>query len=131
MKPSNLNLPADCRGVGEILARIGEKWSVLTIMYLGEGPKRFSELRRLIGGISQKMLTTTLRALERDGFVTRTVFPTIPPQVEYELTEMGHDLLVPVGALGEWARRNQARVERSRQRYDSRRQEAPRAVRAI
>lgn len=131
MKPSNLNLPADCRGVGEILARIGEKWSVLTIMYLGEGPKRFSELRRLIGGISQKMLTTTLRALERDGFVTRTVFPTIPPQVEYELTEMGHDLLVPVGALGEWARRNQARVERSRQRYDSRRQEAPPAVRAI
>lgn len=131
MKPSNLNLPADCRGVGEILARIGEKWSVLTIMYLGEGPKRFSELRRLIGGISQKMLTTTLRALERDGFVTRTVFSTIPPQVEYELTEMGHDLLVPVGALGEWARRNQARVERSRQRYDSRRQEAPPAVRAI
>ncbi len=131
MKPSNVNLPADCRGVGEILARIGEKWSVLTIMYLGEGPKRFSELRRLIGGISQKMLTATLRGLERDGFVTRTVFPTIPPQVEYDLTDLGHELLVPVGALGDWARRNQARVERSRQRYDSRLAEPPRAIRAV
>lgn len=131
MKPSNLNLPADCRGVSEILARIGEKWSVLTIMYLGEGPKRFSELRRLIGGISQKMLTATLRGLERDGFVTRTVFPTIPPQVEYELTDLGSDLLVPVGALGEWARRNQSRVERSRQRFDSRQKEPARAIRAV
>ncbi|MGH6989983.1 MAG: winged helix-turn-helix transcriptional regulator [Stellaceae bacterium] len=118
MKRSYLNLPADCRGVSEILARVGDRWTVLTIMYLGDGPKRFSELRRLIGGISQKMLTVTLRGLERNGFVTRTVFPTIPPQVEYELTDLGRDLLVPVRALGDWARLNQARVERAHQRYD-------------
>jgi DNA-binding HxlR family transcriptional regulator len=124
LKRGYLNLPADCRGVSEILARIGDKWSVLTIMYLGDGPKRFSELRRSIGGISQKMLTVTLRGLERDGYVSRTVFPTIPPQVEYELTDLGRDLLVPVRALGEWARRNQVRVERARERYDGRRKEA-------
>jgi DNA-binding HxlR family transcriptional regulator len=120
LKPSNLNLPADCRGVSEILSRVGDKWSVLTIMYLGEGPKRFSDLRRLIGGISQKMLTTTLRGLERDGFVTRTVYATIPPRVDYALTYLGRDLLVPVTALGNWARHNQARVARARDRYDAR-----------
>jgi DNA-binding HxlR family transcriptional regulator len=127
LKPRNLNLPSDCRGVSDILARVGDKWSVLTIMYLGNGAKRFSELRRLVGGISQKMLTSTLRGLERDGFVTRTVYPSIPPRVDYELTDLGRDLLVPVAALGEWARRNQERVERSRLRFDARR-EAPIAL---
>ena len=85
---------------------------------LGDGPLRFSDLRKVIGGISQKMLTTTLRSLERDGFVTRTVFPTMPPRVAYELTELGRDLLVPVSALGEWATENQARVDAAREKFD-------------
>jgi DNA-binding HxlR family transcriptional regulator len=114
----NGELPSDCRSVNEILARVGDKWSVLVVSLLGDGPLRFSELRRLIGGISQKMLTTTLRGLERDGFVTRTVTPTIPPRVDYELTALGRDLLVPVKALGNWAKRNRARVEKARERFD-------------
>src|SRR5262245_55480540 len=92
-----------CRPVTEILNRIGDKWSVQVVRNLGMRKMRFSELRQALDGISQKMLTTTLRGLERDGFVTRTVFPTIPPRVEYELTELGRDLLKPVAALGAWA----------------------------
>ena len=118
MKPRNSHLPNDCRPVSEILARVGDKWSVLVVVLLGDGSLRFTELRKLIGGISQKMLTTTLRGLERDGFVTRTVTPIIPPRVDYELTGLGRDLLVPVKALGEWAKRSQTRVEKARARYD-------------
>jgi DNA-binding HxlR family transcriptional regulator len=108
----------DCRAVSEILQRVGDKWTVLVVGKLGAGPMRFNELRQAVGGISQKMLTTTLRGLERDGFVTRTVFPTIPPRVDYELTELGRELLVPVNALGEWARQNTARVNAARARFD-------------
>ena len=79
---------------------------------------RFTELKRAVGGISQKMLTTTLRGLERDGFVTRTVFPTIPPRVDYELTDLGRELLKPVKALGEWARANTSRINAARERFD-------------
>ena len=104
--------------MSEILQRIGDKWTVLVVGKLGGGPMRFNELRSAVGGISQKMLTTTLRGLERDGFVTRTVFPTIPPRVDYELTELGHELLVPVSALGEWARRNTQRVREAREKFD-------------
>lgn len=104
--------------MSEILQRIGDKWTVLVVGKLGVGPMRFNELRTAVGGISQKMLTTTLRGLERDGFVTRQVFPTIPPRVDYELTELGHELLVPVGALGEWARRNTERVKAARVKFD-------------
>ncbi|HEX3994385.1 MAG TPA: helix-turn-helix domain-containing protein, partial [Acetobacteraceae bacterium] len=86
--PPNAHLDSDCRGVASVLARVGDKWSVLVIMLLGGGPRRFNELKRMIGGISQRMLTLTLRGLERDGLVTRTVFPTIPPRVDYELTEL-------------------------------------------
>jgi DNA-binding HxlR family transcriptional regulator len=114
----NGDIPSDCQSVNEILARVGDKWSVLVVSLLGDGSMRFSELRRLIGGISQKMLTTTLRGLERDGFVTRTVTPTIPPRVDYELTALGRDLLVPVRALGDWAKRNRSRVEEARARFD-------------
>jgi DNA-binding HxlR family transcriptional regulator len=114
----NGHMPSDCRSVNEILARVGDKWSVLVVSLLGDGQMRFSELRRLIGGISQKMLTTTLRGLERDGFVTRTVTPSIPPRVDYELTNLGQDLLVPVKALSDWARRNRTRVEKARARFD-------------
>lgn len=118
MKPRHNNLPVDCRPISEILSRVGDKWSVLVIAMLGDGSLRFGELKRLIGGISQKMLTSTLRGLERDGFVTRTVHPTIPPRVDYELTALGRDLLVPVKALTTWARQNQGRVEAARARFD-------------
>src|SRR5437762_14235939 len=102
--PPSAHLDSDCRGVASILARVGDKWSVFVIMLLGDGPRRFNEIKRMVGGISQRMLTLTLRGLERDGLVTRTVFPTIPPRVDYELTDLGHGLWQPVEALGKWAR---------------------------
>jgi len=127
MKPRHKHLPADCRAVSEVLARVGDKWSVLVVTRLGGGPLRFNELRRSIGGISQRMLTLTLRGLERDGLITRTVFPTVPPRVEYGLTALGRDLLQPVSALGDWALRNQAKIARARDQFDSmeRRSAAP------
>jgi DNA-binding HxlR family transcriptional regulator len=118
MKPGNLHATSDCRRVSAILARVGDKWTVLVVRQIGDGPRRFSEIRRALGSISQKMLTTTLRGLERDGFVSRTVFPTVPPRVEYELTALGRDLLVPVRALGEWAVKNADRIERAQRAYD-------------
>jgi len=117
--PSNLHVPEDCRAVSEVLDRVGDKWSVLVVVMLGGGPKRFNELRRSIASISQRMLTLTLRGLERDGLVTRTMFPTIPPRVDYELTELGRSLLGPVDALGAWARQNRARIQQARQRFDA------------
>lgn len=118
MKPRHTDLPEDCRAVSDVLARIGDKWSVLIVSRLGERPQRFNELRRGIGGISQRMLTLTLRNLERDGLVTRTLFPTIPPRVDYALTALGRDLLEPVAALGAWAIRNQAKIARAREMFD-------------
>lgn len=119
MKPRHDHRSEDCRAVSAILQRVGDKWTVLVVTTLGKGPMRFNALRHAIGGISQKMLTTTLRSLERDGFATRTVFPTIPPRVDYELTELGRELLVPVTALGEWARANTDRINAARARFDS------------
>ena len=110
----------DCAAVSEILSRVGDKWSVLVVSYLGEGPMRFNELRRGIGNISQKMLTATLRNLERDGMVSRTVTPARPPQVEYALTELGHCLLVPVIGLARWTLDNYDRIEAARTAYDAR-----------
>ena len=112
-------MPSDCRAISDVLARVGDKWSVLVVTRLGERPMRFNELRRAIGGISQRMLTLTLRGLERDGLVTRTVFPTIPPRVDYALTPLGRDLLQPVSALGAWAMRNQTRIARAREKFDA------------
>ena len=89
MLPSNLHVPEDCRAVSEVLSRVGDKWTILVVGELGNGPKRFNEIRRALGSISQRMLTLTLRGLERDGLVTRTVFPTVPPRVDYELTKLG------------------------------------------
>ena len=106
-----------CRPVKELLSRIGGKWTVLVVTRLADGPRRFSDLKREIDEISQKMLTATLRDLERDGFVMRTVTPSIPPRVDYELTELGLDLMVPLEALGAWAVRNQHRVDAARERY--------------
>ena len=114
-------LPASgCTAVTPVLARVGDKWSVLIVRFLGQGPRRFNELKRDIGGISQRMLSLTLRGLERDGLVTRTVFPTVPPRVDYELTDLGRSLWRPVEALGAWARANQGEIESSRRAFDDR-----------
>jgi DNA-binding HxlR family transcriptional regulator len=131
MKPEHIRVPVlpptshpheggDCRAVASVLARVGDKWSVLLIMMLGDGPKRFNELKRMIGGISQRMLTLTLRGLERDGLITRTVFPTIPPRVDYELTDLGRGLAKPVQALGQWAFENKQEIEGARTKFDQR-----------
>ena len=118
--PSNLHVAEDCRAVSEVLARVGDKWTVLVVTMLGSGPKRFNELRRGLGSISQRMLTLTLRALERDGLATRTVYPTIPPRVDYDLTRLGRSLLEPVSLLGLWARQNRSAIQEARMRFDSR-----------
>jgi DNA-binding HxlR family transcriptional regulator len=107
-----------CRNVAPVLNRVGDKWSMLIVMILADGPKRFSELKRAIDGISQRMLTLTLRGLERDGLVTRTVTPSIPPRVDYELTELGRSLREPVRALGEWAIEHIDCIRAAQQRYD-------------
>jgi DNA-binding HxlR family transcriptional regulator len=118
MTPGHTHVTEDCRAVSDVLQRIADKWSILVVGRLGKGPMRFNELRYVVGGISQKMLTTTLRNLERDGFVTRTQYATIPPRVDYELTELGHELLVPVNALGDWARNNIVRIHMARSAFD-------------
>jgi len=127
LKPEHINVPvlppnahqdSDCRGVASILARVGDKWSVFVIMMLDGGPLRFNELKRMVGGISQRMLTLTLRGLERDGLVTRTVFPTMPPWVDYELTDLGRGLSKPVEALGKWAFDHRTEIENARAKFD-------------
>src|SRR5581483_11707717 len=125
MTRGNPHVTEDCRAVSAVLARVGDKWSVLIVNRLGRRTMRFNELKRQIGGISQRMLTLTLRGLERDGLITRTVFPTIPPRVDYELTPLGHSLLVPVSALGDWARKNQRKIADAQARFDSAGRPAP------
>jgi DNA-binding HxlR family transcriptional regulator len=119
---SHTHVLTQCKQVTSILSRIGDKWSVLVVVMLGDGPMRFNEMRRTINGISQRMLTLTLRGLERDGFLTRTVFPTIPPRVDYELTHLGFSLLEPVRAMGQWAIQNAAVIEDARSRFDAKTQ---------
>lgn len=119
MKPELFKATPACQAVTEILSRVGDKWTVLVVSYLGNGPMRFNELRRTVTGISQKMLTTTLRSLERDGFVLRTVYPGVPAKVEYQLTDLGCDLLVPVRGLSAWAIANEQRVKNARLQYDA------------
>ncbi|MDB5506664.1 MAG: HxlR type helix-turn-helix-domain containing protein [Devosia sp.] len=106
--------------ITEVLARLGGKWTILVIGALSPGPLRFSELRRRIESISQKMLTATLRDLEADGFVTRTVTPTIPPRVDYELTDLGHELQQPLDAISRWAHANRPRMEAARAQHATR-----------
>jgi len=118
LKPGNFHESSACRRISDILGRVGDKWTVLVIVQLREGPLRFSEIKRRLGSISQKMLTATLRALERDGFVTRTVYPTVPPRVDYTLTGLGRDLLQPVNAIADWATRNADAIDRARARFD-------------
>ncbi|WP_159950101.1 helix-turn-helix domain-containing protein [Rhizobium sp. 18065] len=112
--------PAKCQTVSEMLARLGDKWTVLVIMMLADGPQRFSDLKRAVVGISQRMLTLTLRALERDGLVSRTVHPTVPPKVEYALTELGRSFGEPIKAMGGWVFRNHDLIQMARAEFDER-----------
>lgn len=109
---------SSCLAAREVLKLVGDKWSVLVVSLLGEGSQRFTELKRSIEGISQRMLTLTLRGLERDGLVTRTVFPTIPPRVDYALTPLGQTLLEPVRALSTWAETHREEIQAARDRFD-------------
>ena len=111
---------SDCRRVSAVLARIGDKWSVLIVVLLGDGPRRFNEIKRMVGGISQRMLTLTLRGLERDGLVTRTVASTVPARVDYDLTELGHSLREAVSGLGAWALAHHDAIERAQTSFDAR-----------
>jgi DNA-binding HxlR family transcriptional regulator len=131
MFPGNAELPtalpsageretsSTCIVVREILDRVGDKWSVLVISLLGGGGQRFSELRRAIDGISQRMLTLTLRQLERDGLVSRTVYATVPPRVDYALTPLGESVLEPIMALTRWAAEHGTDIARARVEYDA------------
>jgi DNA-binding HxlR family transcriptional regulator len=110
----------DCRALSSILARVGDKWTVLIVILLGDGPMRFNEMKRMVGGISQRMLTFTLRGLERDGLVTRTVFPTTPQRVDYQLTKLGSTLWQAVEPLSSWAREHVSEILASRKRFDRR-----------
>jgi DNA-binding HxlR family transcriptional regulator len=114
-----LGSPSDCTARG-VLDRVGDKWSLYVIHLLGGGTRRFSELRRTIDGISQRMLTVTLRGLERDGLVVRTVYPTVPPRVEYELTPMGRTLLDTACTLIDWANEHVSEIDAARAAYDRR-----------
>ena len=120
MKPAKRHISENCQAVSEVLARVGDKWTVLTVSILGRGPMRFNELKRAIGGVSQRMLTLTLRALERDGLLTRTVYPSVPPRVEYELTQLGRSLLSPVSALATWAIDHRGSIDSARHKFDGR-----------
>jgi DNA-binding HxlR family transcriptional regulator len=127
MSPRNIKAhrAQACPAVREVLNRVGDKWSVQIVDLLGEGSMRFSDLRRAIEGISQRMLTLTLRGLERDGLVTRTVFPEIPPRVEYELTRLGKTLLEPISALADWAEAHRTSIQEARQKFDGRENRVP------
>ena len=111
---------AGCQKIGQVLARVGDKWSILIIMLLANGPSRFSEIKRAVNGISQRMLTLCLRGLERDGLIKRTVFAVMPPHVEYELTPLGASLTEPVIALGTWASEHIADIDAARTAFDAR-----------
>ena len=113
-----------CRTISTILSRIGDKWTVLVVQTLADGPKRFNELRREIPSVSKRMLTLTLRNLERDGLVSRTVTPTIPPRVDYELTELGQSLQKPICGLATWALDNVDTIHAAQVRFDAERDEA-------
>jgi DNA-binding HxlR family transcriptional regulator len=112
----------ECRRVSPILSHVGDKWSILVVMLLGDGPRRFNDIKRSVDGISQRMLTLTLRGLERDGMVTRTMFPTIPPRVDYELTALGHSAREPIRVLVDWSLAHLSEVEAARVKFDLRRE---------
>uniref|UniRef100_E1TI36 Transcriptional regulator, HxlR family n=1 Tax=Burkholderia sp. (strain CCGE1003) TaxID=640512 RepID=E1TI36_BURSG len=116
-----IDAPRNCSGVSEIFSQVGEKWTMQVVVALRERPRRFNDIKRIVSGISQQMLTRTLRNLERDGMVERTVRATAPPQVDYGLTELGQSLAESVRQLAEWARVHRAVIHDNRSRYDERR----------
>lgn len=117
MSPGYKRDTEECLAVHEVLGLVGDKWSVLVVVQLREGPLRFNTLRRAVSGVSQRMLTLTLKRLERDGLVTRTVYPEIPPRVEYALSELGRSLLHPVLSLADWAERHREEIQQARARF--------------
>ncbi|WP_309082281.1 helix-turn-helix domain-containing protein [Zhihengliuella sp.] len=118
MEPCGLPTHPDC-GIRDVLDRVGDKWTVLVIVELSNGPRRFRELQRAVAGISQRMLTLTVRRLERDGLVERTVYPTVPAQVDYRLTETGASLTHLVQALASWSLEHRTSIARARATYDA------------
>ena len=123
MSPGNTDVPtahseSSCRPIRAVLERVADKWSLLLIYQLSETSMRFNELRRAIPKISQRMLTHSLRELERDGLVERRVTPSVPPRVDYSLTPLGEELLVPVQALAQWAQDHREQMDHSRSRFD-------------
>lgn len=119
MRQATNHQSPNCTAVSDILSTIGDKWTVLVVVTLSKGPMRFNEIRRAVGGISQRMLTLTLRGLQRDGFVTRTVFPTVPPRVDYALTGLGKTLISPLETIAGWAIAHREAVVDSRANFDS------------
>ncbi len=113
------HIAENCVLVSDVLSRVGSKWSILVIGALGPGPRRFNELKREVQGVSQRMLTLTVRGLERDGLITRTVTPSIPPRVDYALTDLGRSVLEPASWLGRWAINNRTAIERARHAFDA------------
>ncbi|MDY7231721.1 winged helix-turn-helix transcriptional regulator [Hyalangium rubrum] len=109
-----------CSGVSEILGQVGDKWTIQVVIALLEQPRRFNDLRRSVAGISQQMLARTLRALERDGMIVRTVHATKPPQVDYALTDLGRSLSEPVRQLAQWAIDHRTAIRDNRERFDAR-----------
>jgi DNA-binding HxlR family transcriptional regulator len=127
-KPDNHQETAHCEHISRMLARISDKWSLLVVRVLGRGPCRFNALRREVGEISQKVLASTLRDLEENGFVARTVTPLTPPQVEYALTKLGREFVKPVQALAEWVIANASRMDEARASFAKRRTGIPAAT---
>ena len=109
---------AEMCSLREVLALVGDKWAIRVLVQLGDGPRRFSELERALAGVSRRMLSLTLRGLERNGLVTRTVYPEVPPRVEYTMTPHAAELDAPLHALSAWAAKHRARVARARDAYD-------------
>lgn len=117
--PALFDAESDCQGVREIVSRLGDKWTVQVVKALRDEPRRFNDIKRGVSGISQQMLTRTLRSLERDGAVERTVHPTTPPQVEYALTDLGHSLAESMRQLAIWALAHRTAIHHNRLRYDA------------
>lgn len=121
MPLTDTSQPSNCSAMSDVLNRIGDKWSVMVVGMLGRnGTLRFNELKRMINGVSQRMLTLTLRNLERDGLVTRTIYPEVPPRVEYSLTQLGKTLQGPISALWDWSAENHEAIIDARAAYDAR-----------
>jgi DNA-binding HxlR family transcriptional regulator len=128
LSDTNISVPAvetsqcsdDCREIVHTLARIGDKWTVMVVGALSNGPIRYNQIARLIEGISQRMLTLTLKGLEQDGMVVRTMYPTIPPRVDYELTDLGNSLIVPLRVLHRWAVEHRPAIQAAREEFAKR-----------